>query len=183
MQRLRGTLLGLATCVATLHVSATAQAPTIEYDVKAAFLLNFMRYVEWPPASRDVPAFGLCTLQPDPFGARLDAAATGEYWEGRPITVRRVATLRNVDCHVLFVPNSAMPAFRSLQKELSTQAVLTVGESADFLQRGGMIQFHVDSNRVRFSINARSANAAGLRVGSRLLRLAREVITKEDSPR
>ena len=180
MQVRRAVLAGVFTWVAALGVCPTAQAPTIEYDVKAAFLLNFVRFVEWPPASRDAPTFGLCTLQPDPFGARLEATAAGETWEGRPIAVRRITTLRNSECHLLYVPNGSMTTFRLMQKELSTQAVLTVGESNDFVQRAGMIQFHVEANRVRFSINTRSASAAGLRIGSRLLRLAKEVITKED---
>ena len=182
MHRVRTTAALLA-LLAALRASPAAQAPTIEYDVKAAFLLNFMRFVEWPPAARDAQAFGLCTMQPDPFGTRLEAASTGEMWEGRPVSVKRVATVRNADCHLLFVPNGSMSAFRLMQKELSTQAILTVGESNDFLQRGGMIQFLVEANRVRFSINTRSASAAGLRIGSRLLRLAKEVIAKEDPPR
>ena len=173
-------LLAVVTAAAALTVSPAAQAPTIEYDVKAAFLLNFVRYIEWPPAARDASTFGLCTLQPDPFGARLDAVAIGESWEGRPIAVRRVATVRNADCHLLFVPTASTATFRAMQKELSTLAILTVGESPDFVQRGGMIQLHVEANRVRFSINTRNSTAAGLKIGSRLLRLAKEVIARED---
>lgn len=174
---------GVLALVGALGVSPAAQAPTIEYDVKAAFLLNFIRFVEWPPASRSGQAFGLCALEPDPFGARLDTAAAGEVWDGKPVAVRRVTTVRNADCHLLYVSSASMAAFRTMQKELSQQSILTVGESQDFLDRGGMIQFLVESNRVRFSINSRTAQSAGLRVGSRLLRLAKEVVTKEVAPR
>ena len=173
-------LLSGAVMVATaIGVGVRAQAPTIEYDVKAAFLLNFVRFVEWPPASRHGQPFGLCTLEPDPFGNRLESAAAGEVWDGQPVAVRRISTLRPGECHLLYVPAASMTAFRAMQRELSPQSILTVGESRDFLERGGMIQFVVESNRVRFSVNTRSAHASGLRIGSRLLRLAKEVVGNE----
>jgi hypothetical protein len=173
-------ILGLAL---PLSVSPRAQAPTIEYDVKAAFLLNFTRFVEWPPASRSGQTFGLCTLEPDPFGNRLESAAAGEIWDGLPISVRRISALRRGECHLLYVPAASMTAFRTMQREVSAQSILTVGDSRDFLERGGMIQFLVESNRVRFSINTRNTQAVGLKIGSRLLRLAKEVISKEEPPR
>jgi hypothetical protein len=173
-------LVAAVSLAAGIAGSVRAQAPTIEYDVKAAFLLNFMRYVEWPPASRQGQPFGLCTLEPDPFGNRLESAASGELWDGHPIVVRRVTTLRPGECHLLYVPTGATPAYRLMQKELSPQSILTVGESRDFLRHGGMIQFVLDANRVRFSINTRNAQSAGLRIGSRLLRLAKDVVGTEE---
>jgi hypothetical protein len=172
-------LTGVVTTMWALSVSLGAQAPTIEYDVKAAFLLNFLRFVEWPPAARRGQPFGLCTLEPDPFGQRLAAAAAGELWDGQPVAVRRISSLGAAECHLLYVPSGAMTAFRGMRREVEAQSILTVGESRDFLERGGMIQFVVEANRVRFSINARNAQAAGLRIGSRLLRLAKEVVNSE----
>jgi uncharacterized protein DUF4154 len=173
-------LAGVFVFAIPVGASPSAQAPTIEYDVKAAFLLNFTRFVEWPPAARSGHAFGLCTLEPDPFGNRLESAAAGEVWDGLPIAVRRISTLRTGECHLLYVPAASMPAFRTMQREVSAQSILTVGDSRDFLERGGMIQFLVESNRVRFSINTRNTQAVGLKVGSRLLRLAKDVVSKED---
>jgi hypothetical protein len=172
----RGYLFAVVILAIALDVSPRAQAPTIEYDVKAAFLLNFMRYIEWPPASHNGQRFGLCTLDPDPFGNRLESAAAGEVWDGQPVVVHRLSTIRPGECHLLYVPSASMTAFRVMQRDLQHQSILTVGESADFLERGGIIQFVVESNRVRFSIHTRNAQTAGLRVGSRLLRLAKEVV-------
>lgn len=148
------------------------QSPTIEYDVKAAFLLNFSRFVEWPAAQRQQP-FTLCTLLPDPFGARLEAAAAGETWEGRPVVVRRMATLEDAECHLLFVPAAAMSELRARGDVIAGRPVLLVGESPDFLEVGGMIRLFLDQNYVRFAVNQETARRAGLRVSSRLMRLAR----------
>lgn len=155
-----------------------AQAPTIEYDVKAAFLLNFSRFVEWPGARRGQP-FRLCTLEPDPFGTRLEAATAGETWESRAIEVHRLTSLREADCHLLYVPAGATSLFRAGRTTLARQPVLTVGEDRDFLSTGGMIRLFIEANRVRFSVNQKACEEAGLRVSSRLLRLAREVLTPE----
>jgi hypothetical protein len=177
----RSRLLLIAVLVAIFARHGSAQAPTIEYDVKAAFLLNFSRFVEWPAARRG-QSFRLCTLEPDPFGARLEAATVGESWEGRPIELRRLTSLRDADCHLLYVPAPATARFHADQSGLAGQAVLVVGESADFLTRGGMIRLFVESNRVRFSVNQQACERAGLRVSSRLLRLAREVVSPVRTP-
>jgi hypothetical protein len=178
MFRGRCFLVALAVTLAAPVLSA--QAPTIEYDVKAAFVLNFTRFVEWPGA-RQLQAFRLCLLEPDPFGVRLDAATAGEIWEGRPFEIRRLKSLGDADCHLLYVPAAAIARFRAGQAALAGQPVLLVGETTDFLSSGGMIRLFVEANRVRFSISQKACEAAGLRVSSRLLRLAREVIPPERS--
>ena len=170
----------VALVLVLLAAEASAQAPTIEYDVKAAFLLNFSRFIEWPGAMRGRP-FRLCTMEPDPFGSRLEAATAGETWEGRPIEVTRLTALRDADCHLLYVPAAAMNRFRANQNALTGQPVLLIGETRDFLAGGGMIRLFVEANRVRFSISQKACEAVGLRVSSRLLRLAREVVPSERS--
>jgi YfiR/HmsC-like len=162
--------------VATLSAAVAAQQPSLEYDVKAAFVLNFVRYVEWPPERR-TPPLCICVLQPDPFGKRLEAVITGEQWQGAPITVRAVTDLRSsVDCHLLYVPEATGPQFSKSVSAVSGLPILTVGEHEEFLEQGGMVRLFVEANRIRFSINQRGAEAVGLLVSSRLLRLARTVI-------
>jgi hypothetical protein len=174
--RLTGLLIAI---VLGLPLCSAAQAPSIEYDVKAAFLLNFARFVEWPEARRTVP-FTLCTLLPDPFGPRLEAATLGETWEGRSIVIRRIATPREVDCHLLYVPAQANETFRANLAQIARQPTLLVGETRDFVRQGGMIELFIDANRVRFSVNQKLAEAAGLHIGSRLLRLARDVVSRSE---
>ena len=163
--------------VAALSAALSAQQPSLEYDVKAAFVLNFVRYVEWPPERR-TPPLRICVLQPDPFGKRLEAVIAGEQWQGEPITLRAVTDLRSsVDCHLLYVPEAAGPQFSKSVSAVSGLPILTVGEHEQFLEQGGMVRLFVEENRIRFSVNQRGAESVGLLVSSRLLRLARTVIS------
>jgi hypothetical protein len=176
-------LLSLVVFLTSVTGARPLQSPSLEYDVKAAFLINFARYVEWPPAVRRDRSFGLCVLEPDPFGDRLETAVAGELWETRPIAIRRLTDLSDLrECHLLYVPAAAAGLYAEAKKtQLSKLPILTVGEANDFVKNGGMIQLLVEQNRVKFFINQRAADAVGLRVSSRLLRLARLVIQKEAS--
>jgi hypothetical protein len=177
MIRARLSLAGYALiALLSLVTPAGAQQPSLEYDVKAAFVLNFVRYVEWPPTHRSAP-LRLCVLQGNPFGTRLESVVSGEQWQGGPIEVRVVADVRrDSECHLLYVPQAVQARFVASQSAIAGQPVLTVGEDAAFLDRGGMIRLFVEEKRVRFSINQKAAEAAGLLISSRLLRLARVVI-------
>ena len=156
-------------------MTAARQRP-LEYDVKAAFVLNFVRYVEWP-ASHRTPPLRLCTLETNPFGTRLQTVVGGEQWEGAGIDVRVVADMRrSVDCHLLYVAEGVTDRFANGISALSGLPVLTVGEHDRFLERGGMIRLFVEDNKIRFSINQKAAETVGLLISSRLLRLARTVI-------
>jgi hypothetical protein len=155
---------------------ATAQQPSLEYDVRAAFILNFVRYVEWPPPDRQ-PPLRICVLGENPFGNRLTEIVAGEQWEGGSIEVQGVPDLRQgIDCHLVYVPASATSRFTAGASLLAGRAVLTVGEHEDFLEQGGIMRLFLEDNRVRFSVNQESADRAGLQISSRLLRLARAVI-------
>ena len=140
-----------------------------EYEIKAAFLYNFVRLVEWPA---DAPAgpIRICVAGPQAFEAQLDATVQGEAIGGRPVTVSPVSQLEP-GCHVLFVPSRA-DATRYL-RAANGRPVLTVGESPDFIGQGGIINFVIEQNRVRFEINPGAAMRANLRISSRLLQLAR----------
>ena len=157
--------------------AAGARQPSLEYDVKAAFVLNFVRYVEWPPTHR-TPPLRICVLQTNPFGKRLETVVSGEQWQGGPIEVLVIPDLRpGAECHLLYVPEAAADRFTDGLSTVAKQPMLTVGEGARFLQQGGMIRLFVEDNRVRFSITQKAAEAAGLMISSRLLRLARVVLS------
>lgn len=159
----------LLCAVAAAAASAAAQEPTLEYRVKAAYLLNFTRFVEWPaPATPGAPLV-ICVAQRNPFGAFLSSTLADERAAGRPLASQAVTTF-NPSCSVLFIPNGVAPD--PFLRAIGNAPVLTVGESPDFLHRGGMVAFVLDAGRVRFAINPAAAERHQLLVSSRLLQLA-----------
>jgi hypothetical protein len=144
-----------------------------EYQIKAAFLINFARFVDWPEAGGASDPFILCVVGRDPFGAILDDTASGKTVNGRTLVIRRVATIPEVrPCQMAFLPASDMYRFDEMAASLKDRPVLTVGEAKAFALRGGHINFVMQGDRVHFEINPSAAALAHLRISSRLLLLA-----------
>jgi hypothetical protein len=163
--------------VAGLLVGVTAAIgqTSREYDVKAVFLFNFATFVDWPPASLPAPgeSFVIGVLGQDPFGATLDDVVAGETVRGAPLKVVRGRTLEEIrDCRILFISKSEMPRLRSLLIALRGHPVLTVGDTPQFVEEGGMIGFSTGS-RVQLVIDTESVRAARLNISSKLLRVAK----------
>jgi len=158
---------------------ASGQAPAGEYQVKAAFLPNFARYVEWPTTSLPVPASPLVigVVGEDPFGGVLDAFLHGVVANGHPIQLRH---MRRGDplsaCHLLFISSSEAPQLAMILRSLEGTSILTVSDIDRFALSGGMIELRMVGNRVRFDVNRRAADEAHLKISSKLLRVARAVI-------
>lgn len=152
-----------------------AEAPS-EQEVKAAFLLNFTKFIEWPEsafAAADAP-FSICIPGKDPVGKSLDEIVAGESAQGHPLTVRRLSEPGNLQaCQVLVLDSSQKETHRTLSELRG--GILTVGDGANFTRDGGMIGFVIENRRVRFVINQRAAEQAMLRLSSRLLNVAKAV--------
>ena len=149
-------------------------SPT-EYEVKAAFLYNFARFVEWPAAALHDPGapFVIAILGRDPFGAVLDETVAGKTVAGRPIEVHRIPRVDDArDAQIVFVAPSERANMAAILKALERPGVLTVGDTDGFALRGGAINFTVQARRVRFEINPAVAEQAGLKMSSQLLKLA-----------
>jgi len=156
--------------------SRAADEPSLEYQVKAAFLLNFAKFTEWPAAAfRDAEApLSICILGNDPFGPALDQITRGEIINGRRLTIQRIKREPPPQtCQVVFMGR----AEKDVRATLASfgPGVLTVGEEESFLQDGGMIAFVIEDRRTRFDINAAAAQNAGLQLSSKLLSVARTV--------
>jgi len=149
----------------------------LEYQVKAAFILNFISFTEWPPAAlgNDGTPFRLCVAGDNPFGGSLEGTVGGEKVAGHMIQVERLSAAGEIRrCGALFVGRSSRQESELLRAAQSAP-ILTVGESSGFLDGGGIINFIVESGHVRFDINRQAAEQRGLKLSSRLLRLARTV--------
>ncbi len=150
---------------------AYPQTSALEYQVKASYLYNFVRFVTWPSDvfGRD-GAFQLCVVGAERFGAAL-APIAGERVEGREIVIRRLdqsAQARAAHCHLLFIAEGAEAA-----GIVAERGMLVVGETPGFLSRGGMINLIETQGRIRFEINQPVAQQAGLVFSSRLLELSK----------
>jgi len=159
--------------------SAQAQAGAPgEYPLKAAFLFNFAKFIDWPPSSFASPhsEFSICILGADPFGRAMDELLQDKTIDDRRVAVERthqVAGARH--CQMVFVSASEKSRVREILDGLRGTNALVVGETDGFAAAGGAIQFAIEDNRVRFLINTNAADRAGLKVSSKLLSLARVV--------
>ena len=165
-----------ALLVVACLVPATAQEVTAEYRVKAAYLYNFVKFVEWPALQSSV--LTICVAGRNPFGPVLDDLVRGEVVAGRRLE-SRVILEPMPGCHALFIAQGANTAV--YLRAVRGQPILTVGEEPGFISSGGIARFYIDGGHVRFEINPMAAGQAGLRISSRLLRLAR-IVGGQDRP-
>ncbi|MBC8117680.1 MAG: YfiR family protein [Candidatus Saccharimonas sp.] len=163
-----------------------------EYELKAAYLYQFARYVEWPKNAvpGDDTTFVIGVLGQDPFGIHLDRIAAAKTIQGRKIVVRRFASAKDYQpCHILFVASGSTgagdekSAAERLTAALAATAgshVLLVSDSANFAHKGAVINFHVDpqQNRITLEINRDSERRAGLKISSQLLGLEKSGVVK-----
>jgi hypothetical protein len=171
---------GLAVLTALMAPATAATeepAQRLEYRVKAAFLYNFARFVTWPADSpRTSEAVVIGILGKDPFGALLDSTVLGKTVGGKPFKVRRIPWEGDITgCHLVFIAASERRHAERAIAELNGSAVLTVGETDDFLDAGGMIGFVIEDEAVRIDMNLDAARKAGLEVSSQLLLVARTI--------
>jgi hypothetical protein len=149
-----------------------------EYQVKAAFLYNFVKFVEWPPQTFKSPTdrIAICVLGQDPFGGALDDAVRGKTFDGRTFVVSRLGEARQAGgCQILFVSASESKRVPAILAELGANSILTVGETESFAAEGGVIDFRLEAGRVRFRVNVDAAEKARLKISSKLLSLAQLV--------
>lgn len=157
-----------------------AQPPpaTLEaFQIKAAFLYNFAKFVEWP----DEPAGGggplvIVVAGADPVGPALERLVWGKRVNGRPLVVRRTSRVEELlPCHMLFISSSDRNRLGQVLQAVGNASVLTVGDTEEFLQLGGAVRFILEGSTVRFRINPQAARRSGLTISSKLLSLGKAV--------
>ncbi len=146
-----------------------------EYQIKAAFIYNFTKFVEWPAdrfADENTPLI-LCVIGKDPFGAILENSFVGKTIKGRAIIINRNIGIDNLEiCHVLFVSSSEQERVPQIVAALSGASVLTIADMNRFANQGGSINLVRRRNKIRFEINPDAANRAQLKLSPELLELA-----------
>ncbi|CAN5793803.1 hypothetical protein BH24ACI5_BH24ACI5_28240 [soil metagenome] len=175
------TALRRLTAAAYVLVAVTGPSgaqQTLEPDVKAAFLYNFTRYVEWPPEMSPLSEpFRLCVVAEAVLRGAIQLTVAGESVNGRPLVMTEPHTPQDArTCQILFVGRSESQRASHLLEAVRDQPVLTVSDASQFAQQGGIIEFLLQDNRVRFDVNLSSAQRSQLRISSQLLRVANKVL-------
>lgn len=178
LKKLRGTLfVGFV----VLLGSTSSHAQVSEYQVKAAMLANLALFVEWPPHAfaGKAASFIACVIGEDPFGRWLKVELGETHIADHPVEIRRFEDASHVEgCHLLLVSRSEERWLRQLLNDIKKKPILLVGDVEDvveFCRMGGMIAFVVRDDKVRFELNNEAIIRAGLKVDSRLKRVALSV--------
>ena len=167
----------LVTGLAAFSTACAEEARFGEYEVKAAFIYNIAKFVEWPSTHLpDVKStLNLCILGIDPFGKAL-VPIEGKNVKNRRLRTKHIGSVREAkDCHILFISSSEKDQAGRIADTLKNTAVLTIGDVPGYGEQGVMINFYMDHNRVRFEINADKAKRSKVNISSQLLKLARIV--------
>jgi hypothetical protein len=165
----------LAFFFGTGQTAAAPYSPVGEYQVKAAFILNFANFVEWPPdTTRRNLVIGI--VGEDPFAGAL-SSLNGKTVKGRSVVVRYYDDVTDtLEADILYISPSERPALARILKTVKGRPILTVSDTRGFMRSGVMINMLVIQKRIGFEINTRATNQAGLRISSHLLKLAKEVV-------
>ena len=155
----------------------TDAAARSEYEVKAAFLYNFARFVKWPRVEPRAP-LEVCILGEDPFGPTIDDTIGRKTLRDRKLKIARLARIEEADgCHILFISSSERGRLGWILRNAKGTGALTVSEIDGFAESGGMIRLWMDGKKVRFDVNPDAARDAGLEISAQLLKIARIVRT------
>lgn len=154
--------------------------PFAEFKVKAAFLLKFVTFVEWPVKNTSLASAPIQVgiVGDDPFGPLLSAEVSPEEPNDFGFSIARIPNA-NFDVskyRVLYLSSSDPDGIAALLERIREQPILTVGEGESFISQGGIIGFHLENNRVRFLVNLKAAQKANLKISSQLLNLASFVV-------
>lgn len=166
------TIRALAVLLLTIVLAASSamakeEDHAIEYQVKAAFLYNFLKFIEWPASPENRP-WQIGVAGPAELVEVLEDTVRGKVVNGRPVNVTRLANIIDArNCHIVYLASSVKGSVGG------QTGVLTVGEDPHFLSAGGILNFYLEDNKVRFEINPEAAKSAGLHVSAQLLKLGR----------
>lgn len=169
-------LLVLVFALTTLFANAVYADATREYQLKAAYLLNFARFIYWPAEvfSSETDKFEICVYGDNPFGENLKYLLSKKV-QSRTITINSIENLNKVEtCHILFVSKSYENDFYNFSSEMP-QNILTVSDVKGFSSEGGMIEFIRVKNKIKFEINVTQSTRYGIKYKSQVLEVAKQL--------
>ena len=171
-------LIALLLLVGTPIAEGQSSPAHTEFEVKAAFLYRFASFVEWPETAASEDAFEVCIVGDDPFGKAFEPFLDQEVQGRRLRIIRHPSAVDIPRCRILFVGDSLKDHIGQILQQVADEPVLTVSDIDGFAARGGILNFVLRERKVRFAINLEAADRAGVKMSSRLLKLAEIVKTK-----
>jgi hypothetical protein len=171
----------MALLIAALVQAAAPSEELPEYVLKAGFLFNFAKYVEWPAEAFDAPESPIIVgvIGADPFGGTLEKALKGRRLGSRPLAIERFRGLDDLGrCHILFIPRGEKGATPLILEKTAEWPLLAVGETEDFARSGGAVGILIENAKPKLQVNPAAAARARLTIDSRLLKLA-ELVKEE----
>ena len=167
----------------SMFLPAQNSAP-LEYRAKANYLANFPSFVDWPPEAlpQEKAPFLVCVFGEFPFGTFLAEITRGTTVHNRPVEIRWIRKPQELSaCQILFISHSEQKRYSRVLDSVREHVVLTVGETPEFLDAGGILSFSTQQGALQFDVNLEAADKAHLRISSRLLALARHVVNRAES--
>lgn len=174
----------VAVCLICAALAFPSRAQTVdssdssEYLIKAGFIFNFANLMQWPGNAFSKPDSPIVIgiLGADTFGGTLDEVLSGKKVNGRSFVVKHLKWGMDLkDCNIVFVSSSESAHLEEIFRLLKGLPILTIGETASFARRGGIINFILVDDKVRFEVNVEAAKQADISISSRLLALAKIV--------
>jgi YfiR/HmsC-like len=175
--------VALSLLLASLPLRAQ-NSTTAEYRAKANYLANFPSFVEWPQeaSSSDKAPFLICVFGEFPFGTSLAELTRSTTVHDRRIEIRWIRKPQELSsCQILFVSRSERKRYNQALDAVRGRIVLTVGETPEFLDAGGILSFSSQHGPIEFDVNLEAANKTHLKISSRLLALARRVVHQTEA--
>jgi len=170
LRLLRHALMVAAIAASVCELSAAQAQTAAAAEVKAALLINFVKFTEWPAQAANTGPRVLCVVGDDRVAAALTYAVRGQSGEGRSLTAARIRPDADArGCHLLFVSDGALRTSRGVLDSVRTLPILTVSDASRFAQSAGMIELYVENNRMKFAVNVQAVERSNLRISSRLL--------------
>ncbi|MGF7079352.1 YfiR family protein [Mucilaginibacter sp. UYCu711] len=160
----------------TIQQTRAQNKPALEYQVKAAFLYNFTRFISWPASAFNSPKapFIIGIVGNDPFGSYLEDIIDQEKVDDHPIIVQRYHDIRDINnCQILYISAGDNNKIKEIIAGVAHKNVLTVSDADKFVNWGGIINFFKDDNKLRVQINTAAAKAAGVEISSKLLKISK----------
>jgi hypothetical protein len=185
--------LCLGLIVTQIASAETSSAKYKEYEVKAAFIFNFLKFIDWPQGKiADNGSIVIGIIGEDTFGPATDIFKDKAVEEHK-LTVKRFEGLEQIKklpekdkndrlealkkCHLLFICQSEQKQIREILEIVNNNGVVTVADTEGFIESGGIVNFLTEDNKIRFDINQSAAEKNGLKIRSQLLRLAKRVVS------